>query len=157
LPLARHGEAVYRADPAHWLGLLTNLIELAAAGSRKAGRPLVTTEAWSVVDYKDWPGLEWGWVKEGCEVGLRAALATGRWAALCTSNWANLQSCSTGAGTGAWAPVANSTIGATDVTAGPPGQIHFYTNDRFVRLHQCVGANTTMTIVAGIMVEQRAS
>ena len=89
--LARYGEAVYRADPAHWLGLLTNLIELAAAGSRKAGRPLVTTEAWSVVDFKDWPGLDWGWVKEGCEVGLRAALATGRWAALCTSNFCGPQ------------------------------------------------------------------
>jgi len=89
--LVRHGEAVYRADPAHWLGLLTNLIEQAAAGSRHAGRPLVTTEAWSVVDYKDWPGLDWGWVKEVCHVGLSAALATGRWAALCTSNFCGPQ------------------------------------------------------------------
>jgi Sugar-binding cellulase-like len=89
--LARFGEKVYRADPAHWHGLLTALINLAADGSRRAQRPLVTTEGWSSVDYKDGPGLDWGWVKEGCVVGTEAALATGRWAALCTSNFCGPQ------------------------------------------------------------------
>ena len=38
------------------------------------GKPLITTECWSVVDYKDWPLLEWGWIKELCEHGVRTRL-----------------------------------------------------------------------------------
>jgi hypothetical protein len=89
--LARHGEALYRSDPEHWLGLLKNIITKTADASRAADRPLATTEGWSVVDYKDWPLLDWGWVKEGCEFGVDAALATGRWRAMCTSNFCGPQ------------------------------------------------------------------
>lgn len=89
--LARYGEAVYRADPEHWLGLLRNIIERTAAAARAANRPLMTTEGWSVVDYKDWPMLDWGWVKEGCESGVDTALATGAWASMCTSNFCGPQ------------------------------------------------------------------
>jgi len=89
--LVRYGESTYRANPEHWLNILRSTINLAAEASRKWRRPLITTESWSVVDYKDWPGLDWGWVKEGCQVGVETALATGCWASLCTSNFCGPQ------------------------------------------------------------------
>lgn len=85
--LAAKGEAVYRERPAYWQGLLTERIASLASASRAACLPLATTECWGVVDYKDWPLLDWGWVKELCEVGVTAASATGRWAAVATSNF----------------------------------------------------------------------
>ena len=77
-------------------------------------------------------------------------------AANCTSGRHVLLSATTGTSV-TWTPVANTTITYTDVTAGPPNPVHFYTNDRYVRLYNTLGALTTMTIVAGIMVEQRGS
>jgi hypothetical protein len=89
--LVARGEALYRADPLHWQGALEHGIAAVAAWSRRAARPLVTTECWGVVDYKDWPGLGWGWVKELCALGVRSASATGRWAAMATSNFCGPQ------------------------------------------------------------------
>ena len=76
-------------------------------------------------------------------------------AALCTSGIAILRSGTTG--TAASTLIAGTTVTWSNVTAGVPAPIHFFTNDRYVALHFCVGANTTNTIVAGVMVEQRAS
>ncbi len=98
--LTQHGEPTYRANEQHWLGLLEKVILTTAAASEKADKMLVTTEAWSVVDYKDWPGLDWGWVKEGCEFGVKTALSTGRWRGMCTSNFCGPQFC------GMWREVA---------------------------------------------------
>ena len=84
-------ESLYRSAPEYWLGLLREQIESAAAFSRAVDRPLVTTECWGIVDYKDWPLLDWGWVKECCEVGTTAAAETGRWAAIATSNFCGPQ------------------------------------------------------------------
>lgn len=89
--LARNGEALYRADPGRWRSALQDGIALVAAWSRHAGKPVVTTECWGVVDYKDWPGLDWGWVKELCELGVETSSATGRWMALATSNFCGPQ------------------------------------------------------------------
>jgi hypothetical protein len=89
--LARLGEQLYRSDPAHWRERLGAAVDSAAAWSRAAGKPLVTTEGWAVVTFKDWPGLDWGWVKELCEVGVDSAVATGRWAAVTTSNFCGPQ------------------------------------------------------------------
>jgi hypothetical protein len=52
---------------------------------------LITTECWGVVDYKDWPLLEWDWVKELCDLGTREAIKTGQWAAIATSNFCGPQ------------------------------------------------------------------
>ena len=43
------------------------------------------------MDYKDWPLLDWGWVKELCELGVERALPTGRWSAVATSNFCGPQ------------------------------------------------------------------
>lgn len=90
-PLSGPAERLYRSDPQRWAGHLTEHIGEVAAWSRATGKPLVTTECWGIVNYKDGPGRDWGWVKELCEIGVRAALATGRWEALATSNFCGPQ------------------------------------------------------------------
>ena len=89
--LAAHGERTYRTDPAYWHAGLTGKIDRYAALSRRTGRGLVTTECWGVVDYKDGPLLDWGWVKEVCDLGTRHAAATGRWLGVATSNFCGPQ------------------------------------------------------------------
>lgn len=89
--LARDGEAMYRRDEAYWRSRLTATIDLAAQWSRGRDLPLVTTECWAVINFKDGPHLDWGWVKELCDFGVRQALGTGRWAALATSNFCGPQ------------------------------------------------------------------
>jgi len=51
---------VYRDGKSKYDDALRGEIDNVAAWSRASGKPLVTTECWSVVDYKDWPGLDWG-------------------------------------------------------------------------------------------------
>jgi hypothetical protein len=89
--VALHAEQLYRDREARWHEILKERIATAAAESRAIDRPLSTTEAWAIVDYKDGPMLDWGWVKELCELGVTEALATGRWSSMCTSNFCGPQ------------------------------------------------------------------
>jgi hypothetical protein len=89
--LAERGERLYRERPSYWEGLLTARIGSLAAASRAAGLPLATTECWGVVDYKDWPLLNWDWVKDMCALGVETAAATGRWSVVATSNFCGPQ------------------------------------------------------------------
>jgi len=43
------------------------------------------------VDYKDFPLLDWGWIKELCEHGVRTACGTHQWSAMGTSNFCGPQ------------------------------------------------------------------
>lgn len=89
--LVRNARDTYREDPAHWQRILTDQINEIAAWSRACGKPVVTTECWAIIHYRDWPMLDWDWVKDLCEVGVRAAAATGRWTAMGTSNFCGPQ------------------------------------------------------------------
>lgn len=89
--MQKYAKSLYLSDPAHWLNGLQARIDSMAAWSRISKKPLVTTECWALVDYKDWPLLDWGWIKEICACGVRAALATGRWSAMATSNFCGPQ------------------------------------------------------------------
>jgi hypothetical protein len=89
--LALRGEKLYRENENYWKDMLLGQIELAAEWSKKLDYPLITTECWGVVDYKDWPLLEWDWVKELCAFGTLEALKTGRWIGLSTSNFCGPQ------------------------------------------------------------------
>jgi hypothetical protein len=89
--LVRNGERLYRERAEHWRNSLVQGIEQLAEWSRASGKPLATTECWAVVDYKDWPLLEWDWIKALCELGVRTAAATGRWSAIATSNFCGPQ------------------------------------------------------------------
>jgi hypothetical protein len=78
-------------DEEHWKKSLTSLIQNLADWSRATGLPLVTTECWAIVNYKDWPLLDWGWVKELCAHGVEEAVKTGRWTGIATSNFCGPQ------------------------------------------------------------------
>ncbi|MGB9144742.1 MAG: cellulase-like family protein [Acidobacteriaceae bacterium] len=82
---------VYRARPEYWQEGLTQAIEAFAGVSRQIGMPLITTECWGVVDYKDWPLLQWDWVKELCVLGAQTAAGSGRWLAMASSNFCEPQ------------------------------------------------------------------
>jgi hypothetical protein len=84
-------EGVYRERPDYWKKLLTDKIKLTATHAATARLPLVTSECWGIVDYKDWPLLSWDWVKELCALGTLTAASTGQWIAVATSNFCGPQ------------------------------------------------------------------
>lgn len=85
--LVNNAKRVYMQKRDYWDGKLKERIEMCAEWSQVSGKPLITTECWSLVDYKDWPLLEWDWLKQLCEAGVRTAAGTGRWVAIATSNF----------------------------------------------------------------------
>jgi hypothetical protein len=89
--LVDRGERLYRERPEYWLRGLDRGIDGVAQRSLETGLPLVTTECWGVIDYKDWPLLSWDWAKELCSHGTHRASATGRWSAMATSNFCQPQ------------------------------------------------------------------
>ncbi|MGH9626016.1 MAG: cellulase-like family protein [Bryobacteraceae bacterium] len=89
--LVDKGQKLYESDPGHWKSKLKQRIQLAAEWSRRSNKPLITTECWSVVDYKDWPLLKWGWIKDLCKTGVENAAVTGRWVSMATSNFCGPQ------------------------------------------------------------------
>lgn len=89
--LARNGRAEYERNRDYYDAALFHRIHENAAWSRTAGLPLVTTECWSIIDYKDWPGLEWDWVKDINARAVDYAAGTGRWTGLATSNFCGPQ------------------------------------------------------------------
>ncbi|MGA2649705.1 MAG: cellulase-like family protein [Terracidiphilus sp.] len=89
--LSLNAEPTYRARPAYWQSLLTKKIDEFAAISSKLAKPLITTECWGVVDYKDWPLLKWDWIKDLCLLGATHAASTGQWLAIASSNFCGPQ------------------------------------------------------------------
>jgi hypothetical protein len=89
--LSLKAEDVYRARPEYWQKTLAQAIDQHAAVSHKMKMPLITTECWGVVDYKDWPLLKWDWVKDLCALGVQHAASTGQWMAIATSNFCGPQ------------------------------------------------------------------
>lgn len=89
--VALHAERIFRSDQDHWTGVLTDLVHGAADWAKRLDKPLITTECWGITAYRDGPLFEWGWVKELCEAGTRAASETGMWAAIATSNFCSPQ------------------------------------------------------------------
>jgi hypothetical protein len=89
--LVDNAKRVYLQRQDHWNSQLQASIEMCAEWSRATDKPLITTECWGLVDYKDWPLLEWDWIKDLCELGVRTAAKTGRWVAIATSNFTGPQ------------------------------------------------------------------
>ena len=89
--LVQRGRDTYLADQDRYDSAIFDQIDQAAEWSRSTGKPLVTTECWSVVDYKDWPGLDWDWVMNLNRRAVERAAATGRWTGLATSNFCGPQ------------------------------------------------------------------
>jgi hypothetical protein len=89
--LVAEGEKLYYEKPDYWKKMLVDFVERTALHAGKAGLPLVTTECWGIVDYKDWPLLSWDWVKELCSLGTITAAQTRGWMAIATSNFCGPQ------------------------------------------------------------------
>lgn len=89
--LAINAERIYNEGKEHWQARLKYGIDVLTEWSIAAKKPLITTECWSLVDYKDYPMLNWGWIKELCELGVTYAASKGRWAAMATSNFCGPQ------------------------------------------------------------------
>jgi Sugar-binding cellulase-like len=89
--MALHGKRIYEERKKYWQKGLSEQIILAARWSDQQGQALITTECWGVVDYKDWPLLDWDYVKDLCALGTETAAGTGRWLAMGTSNFCGPQ------------------------------------------------------------------
>lgn len=89
--LAERAEPLYRSGIDEWHGELIDQIDRFAGWSRQTGIPLVTTECWASVIWKDGPGLDWGWVKDVCELGVAEAVRHGTWKGIATSNFCGPQ------------------------------------------------------------------
>jgi len=89
--LVKNGERVYREKPEYWNQCLIEQIHKVEEWSKRSGKPVITTECWGIVDYKDWPLLNWDWVMDLCEIGVKEAASTGRWIAMATSNFCGPQ------------------------------------------------------------------
>ena len=89
--MALHGKRIYEEQKEYWQQGLKEQIHLAANWSEQLSQPLITTECWGVVDYKDFPLLDWDYVKELCAIGVLEAAKTGRWLAIATSNFCGPQ------------------------------------------------------------------
>lgn len=89
--LALKGEGEYRAHQAQYDQALVEGIHRLARWAQNSGKPLVTTECWAVVDYKDWPLLNWDWILELNRLGVETAAQTGCWAGMATSNFCGPQ------------------------------------------------------------------
>jgi len=89
--MAAKGYDLYNSNRTYWQGLLTQYIEKLSGIARTLNQPCMTSECWAVVNYKDLPGLDWGWIKELCALGARTAADTGQWVAVATSNFCGPQ------------------------------------------------------------------
>lgn len=89
--LALNGSRVYNERKEYWHAALTKQIDFATEWSRKSKQGLITTECWGVVNFRDWPLLDWGYIKELCALGTETAAKSGRWLAIGTSNFCGPQ------------------------------------------------------------------
>ncbi len=89
--LVEKSELLYKGNKLYWNNILTSSINQLASDAKAANKPLITTECWSVVNYKDYPMLNWDWVKDICALGVTTAAATGQWVAIGTSNFCGPQ------------------------------------------------------------------
>lgn len=89
--LALNGENVYQKRKEYWHHGLEQQISYAAEWSRQSKQGLITTECWGVVNFRDWPLLDWGYIRELCALGTEIAAATGRWLSVGTSNFCGPQ------------------------------------------------------------------
>jgi hypothetical protein len=98
--LVEKSEPLYKSRPEYWNNILTTAIKQLAADAGAVNKPLITTECWSIVNYKDYPMLNWQWVKDTCALGVSTAAATGQWVAIGSSNFCGPQF------KGMWADIA---------------------------------------------------
>ncbi|CAH0137257.1 cellulase-like family protein [Microbacterium sp. Bi128] len=89
--VVQRGRQEYLRNQDQYDASLFRMIDNVADWSRATGKPLCITECWSLVDYKDWPGLEWDWILDINARAVEYALGTGRFVGVATSNFCGPQ------------------------------------------------------------------
>lgn len=89
--VVKYAEDLYKSDADGWDSKLIEGVKMLADWSKRENKPLITTECWGIVDYKDRPLLNWDWVKHLCEIAVKQAASEGRWLAIATSNFCGPQ------------------------------------------------------------------
>lgn len=89
--LVANARREYEGDRERYDKALFRKIDDVAEWSRATHKGLYTTECWALIDYKDWPGLDWDWIKDLTARGLEHAAGTGRWVGMATSNFCGPQ------------------------------------------------------------------
>ncbi len=89
--VVQRGREEYYRNQEQYDASLFRMIDNVAEWSRETGKPLWITECWSLVDYKDWPGLEWDWILDINARAVEYALSTGRFVGMATSNFCGPQ------------------------------------------------------------------
>jgi len=85
------GREEYRSRQDFYDAALFRAIDTAVEWSRSTRKPLYITECWSLVDYKDWPGLEWDWLLDINARAVEYAASRGRFVGMATSNFCGPQ------------------------------------------------------------------
>jgi hypothetical protein len=87
---ARRMASLYPKHREEYIRMLEARIEFWEEWGRSNNLPLFTTEAWGPINYDDvmpgGTGVEWDWVKDVCEQGVRMA-SKRQWKGICTSNF----------------------------------------------------------------------
>jgi hypothetical protein len=89
--MALNGQRVFEKRPDYWKNAVIEQVKYAAEWSKNTNQGLITTECWGVVNFRDWPLLDWGYVKELCALGTEEAAKSGRWLSIGTSNFCGPQ------------------------------------------------------------------
>jgi len=89
--IVKYARKYYEEDQERYDGLLFGMIDTVADWSRATGLGLVTTECWAMVDWKDWPGLEWDWILDLNARAVEYVVQQGRWTGIATSNFCGPQ------------------------------------------------------------------
>lgn len=83
-------KTIYEEGKEYWDEVLHQQIQRFGRLSRKWKKPLITTECWAIIFYKD-SGIGWEWIKDICEKGVEYAVEEGCYAAIATSNFCSPQ------------------------------------------------------------------
>ena len=89
--ILENAQALYEADTVRWQTQLAQKIDAMAEWSTSTQLPLVTSEGWAVVTWKDSPNLDWTWIKDLNAFAVDRALRHHRWIAIATSNFCSPQ------------------------------------------------------------------
>lgn len=89
--LVARGRDEYERDQAIYDGGLCAAIDAVADWSRASGKGLYTTEGWALINFKDWPGLDWDWILDLNARAVEYVVGTGRWVGITTSNFCEPQ------------------------------------------------------------------
>lgn len=89
--VALNAEREFREHRSDYEDALIKGIMSVTRWAKNSGKPLVTTECWSLTDYKDGPLLNWDWILDLNRLGVETAISTGCWAGMATSNFCGPQ------------------------------------------------------------------